>query len=169
MTSSQQRSNTSALSEKEATVNSVAEYKTYAGFLGDIPAFSDCAPEVLEEFAASAAVKIHAAAGKTLCSEVQCDQNLYVLVSGVASLDAGDGVRIALEAGDYFGWNPGRYHGPRASVVAGEDVEVLVIRPQDVLRLEMIVSRHRHPSNIEWKADDELAQLARSHRSLVAT
>ena len=33
-----------------------------------------------------------------------------------------------------------RYHGPSASVVADEDVEVLVIRPQDVLRLEMIAS-----------------------------
>jgi hypothetical protein len=170
MTSGQQRSNTSALSEKEATVNSVADCKTYAGFLGAIPVFSDCATEVLEDFVTHAAVKVHAAAGKTLCSEAQCDQNLYVLVSGLASLDAGDGVRVALGEGDYFGWNPGRYHGPRAKVVAEENVEVLVIRPQDVLRLEMIASRHRHPSNIEWRAEDQVVQPpARHRRSLVTT
>jgi CRP-like cAMP-binding protein len=158
MTSGQQRSHTSTLSEKESTVNSVAKRETYAGFLGDIPAFSDCATEVLEEFVTHAAVRVHAAGGKTLCSKAQSDQNLYVLVSGVA-----------LEAGDYFGWNPGRYHGPSASVVAEEDVEVLVIRPQDVLRLEMIVSRHRHPSNIDWRIEGAVAPPRQRHRALVTT
>ncbi len=148
-------------------MNSVAKSKTYAGFLGDIPAFSDCATEVLEEFATHAASRLCVAAGQSLCSKAQCDQNLYVLVAGVASLDAGDGVRVTLDAGDYFGWNPGRYHGPSASVTAEEDVEVLVIRPQDVLRLEMIASRHRHPSKIEWQADADVAQPARRHRALV--
>ena len=73
---------------------------------------------------------------------------------------------VALEEGDYFGWNPGRYHGPRASVVADVDVEVLVIRPQDVLRLEMIVSRHRHPSNIDWRLKVGITQPPRRrHRA----
>lgn len=147
----------------------MAKSEKYAGFLGDIPAFSDCATEVLEEFVTHAAVRVHAAGGKTLCSKAQSDQNLYVLVSGIASLDAGDGIRVALEAGDYFGWNPGRYHGPSASVVAEEDVEVLVIRPQDVLRLEMIVSRHRHPSNIDWRVEDAVAPPRQRHRALVTT
>lgn len=170
MTSDQQRSRTSALSEKEATVNSVADCKTYADYLGDIPAFSDCATEVLEEFVTHATSRVHVAAGKTLCSKAQCDQNLYVLVSGVASLDAGDGVRVALDAGDYFGWNPGRYHGPSASVTAEKDVVVLVIRPQDVLRLEMIASRHRHPSKIEWQAEAEDTQPSgRRYRALVTS
>ncbi len=151
-------------------MNSVADCKTYAEYLGDIPAFSDCASEVLEEFVTHATSRVHVAAGKTLCSKAQCDQNLYVLVSGVASLDAGDGIRIALDPGDYFGWNPGRYHGPSASVTAEEDVVVLVIRPQDVLRLEMIASRHRHPSKIEWQAEAEDAQpSARRYRALVTS
>ena len=151
-------------------MNSVADSRTYAGYLGDIPAFSDCATEVLEEFVTHAASRVYVAAGKTLCSKAQCDQNLYVLVSGVASLDAGDGIRIALDAGDYFGWNPGRYHGPSVSVTAEEDVVVLVIRPQDVLRLEMIASRHRHPSRIEWPVDaqDMQASYGRS-RALVTS
>ncbi len=114
--------------------------------------------------------RVHVAAGKTLCSKAQCDQNLYVLVSGVASLDAGDGVRVALDAGDYFGWNPGRYHGPSATVTAEEDVVVLVIRPQDVLRLEMIASRHRHPSKIEWQTEaDDARPSGRRYGALVTS
>jgi CRP-like cAMP-binding protein len=172
MTSGQQRSNTSALSEKEATVNAVANGKDYAEFLGDIPAFSNCAMEVLEEFVAYGAFKVHHAAGKTLCFQTQCDQNLYVLVSGSATLDAGDGVQVSLQPGDYFGRNPRRYHELIASVIADEDVEVLVIRPQEVLLLEEVSSRHRHPSKIEWRSElaTPAARLARRrHHVLVAS
>jgi CRP-like cAMP-binding protein len=172
MTSGQQRSKTSALSKKEATVNSVANGKDYAAFLGDIPAFSNCAMEVLEEFATYGVFKVHHAAGKTLCFQTQCDQNLYVLVSGSATLDAGHGVQISLQPGDYFGRNPGRYHELIASVTADVDVEVLVIRPQEVLLLERASCRSRHPSKIEWRS--ELATpvtriVRRRHRSLVAS
>jgi CRP-like cAMP-binding protein len=168
MTSGQQRSNTSALSEKESTVNAVAESKTYADFVGDIPAFSDCAREVLEEFVTHTAHRVLVADGETVCAQAQCDENLYVVVAGVASLEAGDGVRVALTAGDFFGWNPGRYHGPSVRVIAEEDVEVLVIQPQDVLRLEVIASRHRHPSKIDWRVDATATQPARQ-RQLVTT
>jgi signal-transduction protein with cAMP-binding, CBS, and nucleotidyltransferase domain len=170
MTSGQQRSNTSALSEKEATVNAVADSQTYASFVGDIPAFSDCATEVLEEFVTHAAHRVHVAEGETVCSQAQCDENLYVLVAGAASLEAGEGVRVALTAGDFFGWNPGRYHGPSVRVIAEEDVEVLVIQPQDVLRLEMIASRHRHPSKIDWRVEAKATQPPRQReRTLVTT
>jgi hypothetical protein len=168
MTSGQQRSDTSALSEKESTVNAVADCKTYADFVGSIPAFSDCAPEVLEEFVTHSAHRLHVAEGETVCSQEQCDQNLYVLVAGVASLDAGNGVRVALTTGDYFGWNPGRYHGPSVHVLALEDVEVLVIQPQDVLRLEVIASRRRHPSQIDWRVDARVSPRRRE-RTLVTT
>ena len=172
MTSGQQRSKTSALSEKEATVNSVANDKHYAEFLGNIPAFSNCAMEVLEEFVDYGAFKVHHAAGKTLCSQTQCDQNLYVLVSGSATLDAGDGVHVSLQPGDYFGRNPLRYHELIASVTADVDVEVLVIRPQEVLQLEKASSRHRHPSKIEWRTEFSTppSQLPRRrHRVLIAS
>jgi signal-transduction protein with cAMP-binding, CBS, and nucleotidyltransferase domain len=171
MTSGQQRPSTSALSEKEATVNSVADCKNYADFLVSIPAFSNCAKEVLDQFVTDAVFK-ESASGRILCSQTQCDQNLYVLISGSASLDAGDGVCIALEPGDYFGRNPGRYHELIATVIANEAVEVLVIRPQDVLQLEKASSRHRHPSKIEWRS--ELASpvtriTRRRHRVLAAS
>jgi hypothetical protein len=173
MTSGQQRTKTSALNEKEATVHTVVDCKEYAEFLGDIPAFSNCAKEVLEEFVASCSFKVHADAGKTLCFQTQCDQNLYVLVSGSASLDAGDGVSVTLQAGDYFGRNPGRFHGLVASVIADVEVEVLVIRPQDVLQLERASSRNRHPSKIEWRSEFTGAPVTRlprrRHRSLVAS
>lgn len=173
MTSGQQRAKTSALKEKEATVQTVVDCKDYAEFLGDIPALSNCAKEVLEEFVASCALKVHADAGKTLCSQTQCDQNLYVLVSGSASLDAGDGVSVTLQPGDYFGRMPGRFRGLIASVIADVDVEVLVIRPRDVLQLERASSRSRHPSNIEWRSEFNAAPTTRlprrRHRALVAS
>jgi hypothetical protein len=171
MTSGQQRSNTSALSEKEATVKSVADCKNHADFLAKIPAFSNCATEVLEEFVTHAAFNVHSAAGMILCSRTHCDQNLYVLISGSASLDAGDGVRITLEPGDYFGRNPGRYHELIATVIANEDVEVLVIRPQDVVQLEAASSRHRHPSKIEWRNEFSapVTRLTRPCQRVLAT
>jgi hypothetical protein len=152
MTSGQQRSKTSALNEKEATVNSVANDKDYAEFLGAIPAFSNCAMEVLEEFVTSSAFTVQHPAGDTLCLQAERDQNLYVLVSGSATLDAGDGVQISLAPGDYFGRNPRLYHELIASVTADENVEVLVIEPQDVLSVERASSRHRHPSEVEWRS-----------------
>lgn len=153
-------------------MNSVADCKKYADFLANIPAFSDCVTEVLEEFVTHAAFKVHSAAGRILCSQTQCDQNLYVLISGSAFLDAGDGVRINLEPGDYFGRNPGRYHELVATVMANEDVEVLVIRPQEVLQLEQASSRHRHPSKIEWRGEfaTPVTRIARRrHRVLAAS
>jgi hypothetical protein len=172
MTSGQQRSKTSALSEKEATVNCVANDKDYAEFLGHIPAFSNCAMEVLEEFVATAAFKVHHAAGRTLCFQTQCDQNLYVLVSGSATLDAGHGVKISLQPGDYFGRNPLRYHELVASVTADVAVDVLVIRPLEVLQLEKASSRSRHPSKIEWRSElaTPMPRLPRRrHRALLAS
>jgi CRP-like cAMP-binding protein len=143
------------LSEKEATVNSAADFKSCADFLGEIPAFSLYSEEVLEEFVTHAPFRMHVAAGKKLCGPTRSDGNLYVLISGSASLDAGDGVRLSLGAGDYFGRTPGHYHYQElmATVIAAENVEVLVIRPEEVLQLEIAASRHRHPSQIEWRGD----------------
>ena len=153
-------------------MNSVADCQNYADFLANVPAFSNCAKEVLDEFVTHAAFKVHAAAGRTLCSQTQCDQKLYVLISGSASLDAGDGVHIALEPGDYFGRNPGHSHELIATVTADDDVEVLVIRPQEVVQLENASSRHRHPSKIEWRSElgtPVTRPARRRHRVLAAS
>jgi CRP-like cAMP-binding protein len=171
MTSGQQRSNTSALSEKEATVNTVVDGKSYAEFLGDIPAFSHCAKDVLEEFVASSAHKMQSGAGTALCIEVPLERCLYVLLAGSASLDAGDDVHVSLEPGDYFGTNPRNNHELIASVTADEDVDVLVISPQDLLQLELASSRSRHPSQLDRRsAAPAVTRLPRRrHRGLVAS
>jgi len=155
MTRSHQRSNSMALSEKEHTVQNLADRNNYADILEVIPALSNCTREVLEEFAANGVFKAQADAGKTLFSGAHSDQNLYVLVSGSACLDAGDDVIIDLEPGDYFGRNPARrpHHEIIASVVAERDVDVLVIGPQELQQLQQASSRSRHPSQIDWRAE----------------
>ena len=153
-------------------MNTVADCKDYAEFLGDIPALSHCAKEVLEAFIASGAHEVRSGAGVSLGIEMPSEQNLYVLLAGSASLDAGDGVRVSLQPGDYFGTSPQHYHELISSVTADEDVDVLVISPQDLLQLEMASSRNRHPSQIDWRSEiaNPVARLPRPrHRDLVAS
>jgi hypothetical protein len=172
MTSGQQRSKRSALSDKGGHVYSVADCKGYAEILGGLPAFSNCADEVLEEFVAYGVHKAHHLAGETLSARLHGDPNLYVLVSGSATLDAGDDVRVALIAGDYFGATPDHSHAFVGSVTADVDVDVLVIRPQETLHLERASSKRNHPSQIDWRS--EFAAVAprsthRRQRALVAS
>jgi CRP-like cAMP-binding protein len=91
------------------------------------------------------------------------------MVAGSASLDAGDGVRVALEPGDYFGGDSGRHHHKlTSSVVAEEDAEVLVISPAEIARLQRAASRRRHPSNVDWIPESAAPplRLVRSRRRL---
>jgi hypothetical protein len=136
------------LIEKEATVTTVADSKTYAEILRDIPAFSSCTPDVLDHFVTEMVFTVHTAAGREICSRTDASDNLYALVAGSASLDAGDGVRVALEPGDYFSGD--HRHKLSASVVAEEDVEVLVISSEEIVRLQHSASRRHHPSNVDW-------------------
>jgi CRP-like cAMP-binding protein len=153
MTFSQQRSNGSRLSQEENIVHAVADCKSYTEMLGDVPALSSCSSEVLEEFAAHSAAKLEIAAGETLWNEARRDESLYVVVSGTAVLDAGDDISIVLEPGDYFGGPSGTRFGLSGSVVAVDDVEVLVVDPEELLALMRASSRSRHPSNIEWRSE----------------
>jgi Cyclic nucleotide-binding domain len=137
------------LTEKEATVTIVADSKTYAEILRDIPAFSRCAPDVLDRFVTETVFSVHTRAGQQICSRTDASDNLYVIVAGSATLDAGD-VRVTLEPGDYFG-GTGRHVGTlRGSVVADDDVEALVISPDEIVRLGHAASRRHHPSNADW-------------------
>ena len=154
LTRGQQRTNAKALSEKEATMNTVAESKTYADILGDIPAFSSCDKDALDDFVTHRVFTMHTGAGREVCTLTDSSHILYVVVAGSAFLDTGDGVRVQLEAGDYFGGTSGlRLHKQAATVVAEEDVEVLVISPSEVQRLQHASSRRRHPSNMEWSPE----------------
>jgi len=133
-------------------VNTLAECKDYVDYLEAVPAFSMCTRTVLQEFVSYGVVKVRCSAGKTLSPSVDDDQNLYVLVSGSALLDAGD-VIVSLAPGDHFGKIPGRMHKLVASVVATTDIEVLVVNPLEIARLERASSHERHPSKIEWRSE----------------
>jgi CRP-like cAMP-binding protein len=154
---------------KEATVNTVADTKTYAGILRDIPVLSHCAPDVLDHFVTESVFTMHAGAGREICSRTDSSRNLYVLAAGSAILDAGDDVRVVLLPGDYFGGDSGHHHHTlTASVTAEEDAEVLVISPEEIARLQRATSRRRHPSNAEWIPETAVPrlQLVRSRRRL---
>jgi CRP-like cAMP-binding protein len=141
-------------------VNSVADTKTYAEILRDIPAFSRCAPDVLDHFVTESVFTMHAGAGREISSWTDSSRNLYVLVAGSASLHAGDNVRVSLEPGDYFGGDSASHrHELATSVVAEEDVEVLVISPEQVARLQQAGSRRRHPSNADWSPEVAVPSL----------
>jgi hypothetical protein len=151
MTRRHQRSHQVALNKKESTVRTLNDAKTHAELLGQIPALSTCTRDVLEEFLSHGVDKLHCAAGRAVNSQTSADQNLYVLVNGSASLDAGDDVHVVLEPGDYFGSDSARRHHMTPTVTANGDVEILVIRPQELTRLRQASSRDRHPSQIEWR------------------
>jgi hypothetical protein len=137
-----------ALTVKEPIVT-VADTKTYAEILRDIPVFSSYAPDVLDRFVTETVFSMHTAAGREICSRTDASDNLYVVVAGTATLDAGD-VRVALEPGDYFGGASRHRDSLRGSVVADDNVEVLVITPDEIARLTHAASRRHHPSNAEW-------------------
>jgi CRP-like cAMP-binding protein len=167
LTRSQQRTRSKALSEKEATMNTVADTRTYAEILRDIPAFSRCTPEALDHFVTEGVFPMHTAAGREICSRTDMSRNLYVVVAGSALLDAGD-VRVGLEQGDYFGGASAHSHELAASVVAEEDTEVLVVSPEELARLQRAASRRHHPSNAEWIPETATPglRLLRSRRRL---
>jgi hypothetical protein len=153
-----------ALIEKEATVTTVADSKTYADILRDIPALSDCALDVLDDFVSQRVFTLQAAAGREIRSRTDASDHLYVVVAGSASFDAGDGVRVVLEPGDYFGGD--HRHKLSASVAADEYVEVLVLTSLEVSRLQHAASRRHHPSNADWAPEvaAPTLRLLPSHR-----
>ena len=142
-----------ALSEKEATVTIVADTKTYAELLRDIPALSACDPDLLDRFVTEVVLSVHTAAGREIRSPFDSSGNLFVLVGGSAFLDAGDDVGVVLEPGDYFGGESAHQGHRLMSVVAEEDSEVLVITPEQVVQLQQAGSRRRHPSNADWSPE----------------
>ncbi len=138
-----------------------AERVDIIGLLEGLPPFSACSTEVLSSFVAHDAMRAHCSPGEVLCGLEQ-DHNLYVLTSGQAVLRVGADVSITLEPGDYFGQQAHRHHLIAGTVVAVTDCEVLVVGPQDLLRMEVESSASRHPSRFELAA--ELVSLGGRHR-----
>jgi CRP-like cAMP-binding protein len=122
--------------QKGVTVHTLAEGKNLTELLETIPAFSSCGRDTLQDFVDHDVVKVHCPAGKKLNPLTAEEQNLYVLASGSALLTDGNDVVVELEPGDYFGRSPGRQHHIVASVIALSDVEILVINPREVARLQ---------------------------------
>ena len=129
-------------------MHTLAERVEYADFCEGIPAFARCTREVLERFMAESGLTARAGAGEVVCG-LHDDHNLYVLISGRASLRVGD-IVIALEPGDYFGQESDRHHRIAGTVVADSDVEVLIIGTQELVQLEVASSAARHPSRSPW-------------------
>jgi CRP-like cAMP-binding protein len=115
-----------------------AERVDFVGLLEDLPPFRGCAPEALEAVAGDA-LRAHCAAGEMLCGLPQ-DKNLYVLIAGSAVLRVSPGLSIKLEPGDYFGQLANPFYRVAGTVTAVTDVEVLVIGPADLARLELPAS-----------------------------
>jgi CRP-like cAMP-binding protein len=134
-----------ALGEKGATVHTSAEISNHTDFLQTIPAFSTCSRAVLEEFVTHSVVKVHCAAGKKLNPLTEEEQNLYIVSSGLALLITDD-VTVILEPGDYFGRSLGHAHHVPCTVSAVSDMELLVLNPSEVARLQQASSRECHPS-----------------------
>jgi CRP-like cAMP-binding protein len=145
-----------ALGEKGATVHTSAEIKNQTDFLQTIPSFSSCSRDVLEEFVTHSVVKVHCAEGKKLNPLTEDEQNLYVVARGLALLTTHD-VTVTLEPGDYFGKSPGHAHHIPSTVVAVSDIELLVLNPSEVARLQQASSRECHPSRLHRQDERPVA------------
>lgn len=130
----------------------LAERVDIIGLIEDLPPFRTCTTEVLESYLAHDAMRAHCGPGEVLCGLAQ-DHNLYVIISGEAELHVGPDVSITLSAGDYIGQQLHRRNRLAGSVIATSDVEVLVVGPQDLLRLELESSASRHPSRFVLPPD----------------
>ena len=123
----------------------LAERVDIIELIQDLPPFRNCTTEVLESYLAHDAMRAHCGPGEVLCGLEQ-DHNLYVIISGEAVLHVSQDVRITLTPGDYIGQQLHRRGRLGGSVIARTEVEVLVVGPQDLLRLELESGASRHPS-----------------------
>lgn len=130
----------------------LAERVDIIGLIEDLPPFRICSTEVLESYLAHDAMRAHCGPGEVLCG-LEPDHNLYVIISGEAVLHVGPDVAITLTPGDYIGQQLHRQSRLSGSVIASSDVEVLVVGPQDLLRLELESSASRHPSRFPQPPD----------------
>ena len=130
----------------------LAERVDIVGLIEDLPPFRTCTTQVLESYLAHDAMRAHCGSGEVLCGLEQ-DHNLYVIISGEAVLQVGTDVSVTLTPGDYIGQQLHRQGRLSGCVIASTDVEVLVVGPQDLLRLELESSASRHPSRLVLPAN----------------
>jgi len=130
----------------------LAERVDIISLIEDLPPFRTCTAEVLESYLAHDAMRAHCGPGEVLCGLEQ-DHNLYVIISGKAVLHVGPDVTIILTPGDYIGQQLHRQGRLAGNVIASTEVEVLVVGPQDLLRMELESGASRHPSRFPAPPD----------------
>ena len=141
-------------------MNSVADTKTYAEILRDIPAFSTLCPG--RPGPLRHRERLHHARRSRSGNQLPDGFEPQSLRAGgrFGFPRRRRRCRVALEPGDYFGGDSGHRHLKlAASVVAEEDAEVLVIRPEQIIQLQQAGSRRRHPSNADWSPEVAVPSL----------
>src|SRR5690242_8373624 len=98
--------------------------ETWAPILGEVPLFSGLSPSDHVRIAQTAKVA-HVSAGQYLCRKGLSAEAFYIVLTGRAVVDRGQGERIELRRGDFFG-ELGLIDGaPRsADVIASTDLWV---------------------------------------------
>ena len=101
------------------------------GPLQGVPWFAACTEEQLRE-AAQLAERLQVGAGEVILREGRLGRELFVILSGTATVTRAGRVVNLLEAGDYFGELAAIEPAPRsATVTATSDLDVLIIGPRE--------------------------------------
>ena len=105
----------------------------YLMYLAQVPMFSTCTPQDLEEIA-SLATPRHAGAGEVLVREGDAGTEFFVLASGAALVRRGGDVVATLEPGAYFGELALFDPAPRNATVTATSPSTLVVLTRDDFR-----------------------------------
>ncbi len=105
--------------------------RTEPGPLQGVPWFAACTEEQLREVA-RLAERLGVHAGEVILREGRLGRELFVILSGTATVTRAGRVVNLLGAGDYFGELAAIEAAPRsATVTATSDLEVLIIGPRE--------------------------------------
>jgi CRP/FNR family transcriptional regulator, cyclic AMP receptor protein len=105
----------------------------YLMYLSQVPMFSTCTPQDLEEVAALATPK-HVDLGDVIVHEGDAGDEFYVLASGSALVRRGGNVIASLEPGAFFGELALFDPSPRNATVTATAPTTLVVLKRDAFR-----------------------------------
>ena len=105
----------------------------YLMYLAQVPMFSTCTPQDLEEVAKLAKPR-HAEAGEVLVREGDAGTDFFVLASGTALVRRGGDVVASLEPGAYFGELALFDPAPRNATVTATTPATVVTLSRDAFR-----------------------------------
>jgi CRP-like cAMP-binding protein len=105
----------------------------YLMYLSQVPMFSTCTPQELEEIARLATPR-HAEVGEVIVREGDAGTDFFVLASGSALVRRGGDVVASLEPGAYFGELALFDPAPRNATVTTTSQSTLVVLSRDAFR-----------------------------------